>query len=193
MPISTIGQNGLNAPLSLTLPVVATTMGVGGATPSGSGSGVTFPATQSASTDANTLDDYEEGSWTPIFTASTSAPSSVTYGTQGGRYTKIGRVVYVEVYIRFTAYSGGSGTVNIGGLPFTSAGGSAYSGVYIQETTGFSITGTYDSMVLQVNAGATALTLLKQAPNSASTGVDIAQVGSATTVYILASGWYTTT
>jgi len=193
MAISTIGQNGLNAPLSLTLPVVATTMGVGGATPSGSGSGISFPATQSASSDANTLDDYEEGTWTPTFTASTSAPSSVTYGTQGGRYTKIGRVVYVEVYLRFTAYSGGSGTVNIGGLPFTAAGGSAYSGVYIQETTGFSITGTYYSMVLQVNAGATALVLLKQAPNSATTGVDIAQVGSSTTVYVLASGCYTTT
>jgi hypothetical protein len=168
-------------------------MGVGGATPSGSGSGISFPATQSASSDANTLDDYEEGTWTPTFTASTSAPSSVTYGTQGGRYTKIGRVVYVEVYLRFTAYSGGSGTVNIGGLPFTAAGGSAYSGVYIQETTGFSITGTYYSMVLQVNAGATALVLLKQAPNSATTGVDIAQVGSSTTVYVLASGCYTTT
>jgi hypothetical protein len=38
-----------------------TTIGVGGATPSASGSGISFPATQSASSDANTLDDYEEG------------------------------------------------------------------------------------------------------------------------------------
>jgi hypothetical protein len=42
-----------------------TTIGVGGATPSASGSGISFPATQSASSDANTLDDYEEGTWTP--------------------------------------------------------------------------------------------------------------------------------
>ena len=41
------------------------TISVGGATPSASGAGITFPATQSASTDANTLDDYEEGTWTP--------------------------------------------------------------------------------------------------------------------------------
>jgi hypothetical protein len=41
-----------------------TTIGVGDATPSASGSGITFPATQSASTNANTLDDYEEGTWT---------------------------------------------------------------------------------------------------------------------------------
>jgi hypothetical protein len=42
-----------------------TTIGVGDATPSASGSGISFPATQSASSDANTLDDYEEGTWTP--------------------------------------------------------------------------------------------------------------------------------
>jgi hypothetical protein len=42
-----------------------TTIGVGDATPSASGSGISFPATQSASTNANTLDDYEEGTWTP--------------------------------------------------------------------------------------------------------------------------------
>jgi hypothetical protein len=191
MPISTIGQNGLNAPLSLTLPVVATTMGVGGATPSGSGSGITFPATQSASSDANTLDDYEEGTWTPTFTASISAPSSVTYTVQSGRYTKIGRVVYIEFYVRFTAYSGGSGTATIGGLPFTAAG-APYSAFYFQETTGFTTTGTYYSMVAQVNAGASAAVILKLAPNSATTSVDIAQVGSATTVYVIASGCYTT-
>ena len=46
----------------------ATTIAVGNATPSASGAGITFPATQSASTDANTLDDYEEGTFTPILT-----------------------------------------------------------------------------------------------------------------------------
>jgi hypothetical protein len=44
-----------------------TTIGVGGATPSTSGAGITFPATQSASSNVNTLDDYEEGSWTPTY------------------------------------------------------------------------------------------------------------------------------
>lgn len=177
---------------TLTTPIVATTMGVGGATASASGSGISFPATQSASSDANTLDDYEEGTWTPTFTASTTAPSSVTYHTQSGRYTKIGRVVYVEVYIRFTAYSGGSGEARIGNLPFTSAG-APYSGVFFQENTGFSITGTYYSLVAQVGASATFLAILKQAPNLATTSVNLTEVGSSTTVYILASGCYTTT
>lgn len=192
MPISTIGQNGLNAPLSLTLPVVATTMGVGGATPSGSGSGITFPATQSASSDANTLDDYEEGTWTPTFTASTTAPSSVTYSHQQGRYTKIGRVVYVEFYLRFTAYSGGSGTANVGGLPFTAAG-SPYSGFYMQENAGFSVTGTFYSLAVQVNASTAAASILKLAPNTSSTSVSIGEIGTSSTVYVIASGCYTTT
>ena len=46
--------------LSATGGSFATTIGVGGATPAASGSGISFPATQSASSDANTLDDYEE-------------------------------------------------------------------------------------------------------------------------------------
>jgi hypothetical protein len=51
-------------------------MGVGGATPSASGAGITFPADQSilgASTNANTLDDYEEGTWTGTLTGGTIA------------------------------------------------------------------------------------------------------------------------
>jgi len=64
-----------------------TTISVGDATPSASGAGITFPATQSASTDANTLDDYEEGTWTPVVNG-TSLSSA-------GWYVKIGRNVYV--------------------------------------------------------------------------------------------------
>jgi hypothetical protein len=67
---------------------VLNTLGVGDATPSTSGAGITFPATQSASSDANTLDDYEEGTWTPVV-------GGVTL-TGAGRYTKIGRLVSIS-------------------------------------------------------------------------------------------------
>ena len=70
----------------------ATTFGVGGATPSASGSGITFPATQSASTDANTLDDYEEGTWT---IGIPDHQGTATSFTRSGSYVKIGRVVYI--------------------------------------------------------------------------------------------------
>jgi hypothetical protein len=71
---------------------VGTTLGVGGATPSTSGSGITFPATQSVSSNANTLDDYEEGTWTPN---QGSGLTVVGAFSSVGRYTKIGNVVTV--------------------------------------------------------------------------------------------------
>lgn len=89
---------------------------------SGSGAGqIKFPASQNASSDANTLDDYEEGTFNPVFTAATP-PTSVTYGTQHGSYRKIGSVVFVKIRIVLTSKgSGGVGAVQLTGLPFTSA------------------------------------------------------------------------
>jgi len=95
------------------------TISVGNVTPSSSGAGITFPATQSASTDANTLDDYEEGTWTPALSASTSAPT-VSYSYRPGYYTKIGNRVFVNGTIAISSISGGSGNSLISGLPFAS-------------------------------------------------------------------------
>jgi len=98
-----------------------TTISVGDATPSTSGAGITFPATQSASSDANTLDDYEEGTWTPSCAGYNSSPT-ITYTTLTGTYTKIGRQVTVTFNIVVNTSSGGSGAILIGGLPFTASG-----------------------------------------------------------------------
>ncbi|MBU3577585.1 hypothetical protein [Polynucleobacter sp. UK-Kesae-W10] len=77
-----------------------------------------FPATQNPSSDANTLDDYEEGTWTPVATRVTTAPS-VSYGRQVGTYIKIGRMVYANFEIQLTAIAtNGAGYNAISGLPF---------------------------------------------------------------------------
>lgn len=94
------------------------TISVGDATPSTSGAGITFPATQSASTDANTLDDYEEGTWTPTVSGSSTAGTG-TYSTQVGTYTKIGRQVTINCWVAWSAHTG-SGNLQITNLPFTS-------------------------------------------------------------------------
>jgi hypothetical protein len=94
---------------------VGTTFGVGGATPAASGSGVTFPATQSASSDANTLDDYEEGTWTPTIG---TASGTVTLGTTGMRYTKVGNIVTISGYLTVSSVSAPSGLTYISGFPF---------------------------------------------------------------------------
>ena len=98
-----------------------TANGIGlGLTPSASGIGVTFPAVQSASSDANCLDDYEEGAWTGTLTGSTTNPTVPV--TQVGRYTKVGRQVTVQIYISNVVTTGASGRIGISGLPFANNG-----------------------------------------------------------------------
>jgi len=80
---------------------------------------IVFPATQNASSNANTLDDYEEGTWTPTI-AGTSTPGTQTYATQLGYYTKIGRVVVATWVVELSAFDGATnGNMTIAGLPFT--------------------------------------------------------------------------
>jgi|10_taG_2_1085330.scaffolds.fasta_scaffold44325_2 hypothetical protein len=80
--------------------------------------GVKFPAAQSASADANTLDDYEEGTFTATLTSVTppTTPPTVT-----SYYTKIGRLVSFTIVFNDVDTSGGSGAISITGLPFTPA------------------------------------------------------------------------
>ena len=92
---------------------VTTGFAVGGATP-GTG-GVAFPATAVAVTDANTLDDYEEGTWTP------SLGGTATYTTQGGVYRKVGSLVWIRFTIQVNAIGTGSVSGAVSGLPFASA------------------------------------------------------------------------
>ncbi len=81
--------------------------------------GITFPATQSASTDANTLDDYEEGTWTPSIAGTTTA-GTASYVVREANYTKIGNLVYFSLFIDYTSGTG-TGNTKITGLPFSSS------------------------------------------------------------------------
>ena len=107
-------------------------------------SGIVFPATQNASGDANTLDDYEEGSWTPRITDGTD--TAVVGGNNEGAYTKIGRVVHLTAYITVSdltdATTGAEvGNINISGLPFTVGNDHQYYGaVTVGYTAGLAIT-----------------------------------------------------
>ena len=81
-----------------------TTIGVGGATPSTSGAGITFPATQSASSDANTLDDYEEGTFTPSVGGTATYNATFTVGF----YRKIGRQVTLNFSVQISSLGTGN-------------------------------------------------------------------------------------
>jgi hypothetical protein len=110
------------------------TIGVGNATPSTSGAGITFPATQSASSDANTLDDYEEGTWTPTVTFG-GASVGITYNTTftGATYTKIGNRVCISGFLLLTNKGSSTGSARIANLPFTSESGNTK---YLGATVG---------------------------------------------------------
>jgi hypothetical protein len=91
-------------------------IGLGTGTYPISGTGVKFPATQDPSSDANTLDDYEEGTFTPTAFGATTA-GTTTYASRDGGYTKIGNQVTVWGYLDVSGMTG-TGDLLVGGLPF---------------------------------------------------------------------------
>jgi hypothetical protein len=123
--------------------------------------GVTFPATQSASSDANTLDDYEEGTWTP----STVIGNNLTsISVSDGRYTKIGKLVTVSASVTGSITSSGTETnINLSSLPFN-----AYSSSWYAGGTWFGYAGT--------------------GQNRFATGLAFNGAGSATTVVFYIAG-----
>jgi hypothetical protein len=111
-----------------------------GATPQ-TGTGITFPATQSASTNANTLDDYEEGTWTPEMSFGNDT-TGITYSTQVGTYEKIGRQVTLRCQVTFTNNGSGSGIAKLSGFPFTLLAGSNAAAAF-SIFTDVTLSGTY--------------------------------------------------
>jgi len=79
---------------------------------------VPFPSTQVPSTNVNTLDDYKEGTFTPVLEFG-GGSVGITYSTQTGYYTKIGNRVYVDIYIIITSKGSSTGDAIITGLPYT--------------------------------------------------------------------------
>jgi hypothetical protein len=140
-----------------------TTISVGGATPSASGAGITFPATQSASTDANTLDDYEEGTWTPVLQFDANTQS---IAINKATYVKIGKAVNINMQITWSAKSG-SGRVYITGLPFAKETGGTVA--VMGACLGGSVT-TTEALFYNIDPGQTVLNFAQQTGdiNSAS-------------------------
>jgi hypothetical protein len=136
-----------------TTPNAATKLDVSGAIRASTG--VLFGSDTAA---ANTLDDYEEGTWTPAF----ASGGTFTYSAaRGGTYTKIGNQVKLEAIIAITGISGGTATyqVDIQGIPFsfigTSFSGSGVGVVFSVIHGGITIPANYTGpfgAVMQSNA-----------------------------------------
>ena len=157
------------------------TISVGDATPSTSGAGITFPATQSASSNANTLDDYEEGTWTPTVVQS---GATFTYSYQIARYTKVGNTVTIMATLGWSAKSGGSGLVGIAGLPFASINvASSYQQIVCGDFYGFTFpSSSYTNMTNEIITNTTTGNFV--ATGSAVSGSGVSSIGSTGLVFL---------
>ena len=152
--------------------VIVNQYGLGlGATSPSSGTGIAFPATQSASSDANTLDDYEEGTWTPVYSGGVTG---VTYGSvQAGYYRKIGSQVTILFGVMTNGLTVTTSGLTITGLPFTSASGSGSNGtVNISNATRWV---SSPPIVGAVNTSATSIVLYNSI-GATGAGVDPVEV-----------------
>jgi hypothetical protein len=122
--------------------------------------GITFPATQSASSNANTLDDYEEGTFSPTVIGDATA-GTVTYFGRVGKYTKIGNLVTFTIYLNWGSGTG-TGNLQISGLPFTVAGGQHYPAATIGKFSNLALSA--NNVVTAVCGSSTTLISIEQYP-----------------------------
>ena len=103
---------------------------------------IKFPGTQNASTDVNTLDDYEEGTWTPVIGGG-GGTSGQTYTTQTGHYVKAGKLVTAAFNATLSAKGTITGAVQIQGFPFTAEafGGMGAIPYYVSIAVGYNSLG----------------------------------------------------
>ena len=157
---NTSGTITLDAPAvagttTLTLPATSGTVVTKDTNGIASVNGIQFPATQSASADANTLDDYEEGSWTPAVTSGYTTPG---YGTRAGLYTKIGNVVIFSIFLEVQSGTRAASLLTIS-LPITSKNSAGFAGSasWAYATSGVIGSTSTNLPVLYVNSNSTNL------------------------------------
>jgi len=128
---------------------------------------VIFPAAQSASADANALDDYEEGTWTPVPADAASGGNTGDAVTEDGVYTKTGRLVTATcrlISINTTGLTAGN-TFYIQGLPYAPSGFPGVGGAATAHLVDW--TGNYITSF--INTGASAIYFLEIGDNAANT------------------------
>ena len=124
--------------------------------------------------DANSLDDYEEGTWTPVLAASSGAAG---YNAQLGWYTKVGRVVTITWFIDFTKNTLSGGTLRLTNFPFSLLNGGAFypQGVVLLDN----LSTTTNNITLQGANNSTGGDFIAGNGSTAShTGLPITSLGS---------------
>lgn len=168
MAISKINSNSIAPSQTLVTPVISGLMDL-------QGGQIKFPASQVPSSDANTLDDYEEGTWTPVFTATSTNPT-VTYSKQEGRYVKVGKMVLVQFDLRWTSKTGGSGTLFISGLPFNADAGYNYGA--LSEKQNVNLDAGYTYLTIEVYPSSTGIMIIQSGVTNSGAALSPASLGN---------------
>ncbi|HEY3527460.1 MAG TPA: hypothetical protein VGK47_14790 [Nitrososphaeraceae archaeon] len=128
------------------------------------------------------LSTYAIGTWTPTITGSTGNPTP-TYVTQEGNYVKIGRMVFIQFRIEVSALTGGTGNIQVSGLPFTVAN---FTGS--QPFAGFTtISGNRSISIFQANTNTTLATV------QIDGGIGNLALPQTTLTFLIGSGSYMAT
>ncbi len=172
-------------------PTFGATTITGPLTISGASAGqIVFPASQNASSDANTLDDYEEGSWSPTL-AGSGGQSGQAYTTQLGRYIKIGKQVKVWGRLTLSTLGTVTGNAQIGSLPFTAENVTdLYGDCHINFWN--NLTSSFVHFSGQIVANTTVVTLLRTTAAATSVGT-VVQADLANTTDIIFKATYRAT
>lgn len=116
------------------------------------GGQIQFPATQNASANANTFDDYEEGTWTPT----DASGAGLAFLAVSGSYLKIGQAVIATGNLQFPATASGAAVI-FGGLPFTARNAAPEAGAFV------TFTNSGLSLLLRVLANTTTIAVANNA------------------------------
>lgn len=147
------------------------------------GGGLKFPATQVTSADANTLDDYEEQTFTPTITFG-GLSTGITYSVQDAVYTKVGRQVSFRLYIQLSNKGSAVGAMKVAGLPFTNGAGSSYNSLNVWANV---LTGISGQVMAYVEPGATTVVMQYLGTGTAT---QLADTNFTNTSAIMLSGTY---
>ena len=135
------------------------------------GGQITFPGTQVASSNVNTLDDYEEGSWTPVLGGNGGQSGQAYAEYRDGHYVKIGKVVTITFHFKLTTEGTITGDCQIKDLPFTARTVSGGAGACNSGINWSGLSTSYVNIRSQVYSNATVAGL--RAATAAATGVSV--------------------
>jgi hypothetical protein len=169
---------GQSATALATFTSTALTLGAGVNLVMASGKGIDFSAyvdgSVAGTTTSEVLSDYEEGTWTPAV-AFGGASVGITYGTNSGTYTKVGRKVTALMNIALSAKGSSVGGATVSGFPFTNGSVPAAAALRMSQCTFANQYGAYldaasTTMYFQETTEAGALTNIADTDFTNSTG-----------------------